>query len=146
MPALSRFPVIRAALAMAACCPLLAGGCGPKPPALSTVSGKVFVNGKPAEHATVVFHPTAADQTLPKPRGTVGPDGTYTLTTTTTGDGAPPGEYRVTVEWWLANPKSDDGPTSRLPAAYARPETSGLTATVAGGPTEVTPIDLKVKR
>jgi predicted small lipoprotein YifL len=121
---------------------LAAAGCGSKGPVLVPVSGKVLVNGKPAEHAIVVLHPvTASDQ--PKPRGTVATDGSFTLTTNVTGDGAPPGEYRVTVEQWLAGAKADDPPTSRLPAKYAKPETSGLTATVTDTATELKTIEIK---
>ena len=121
---------------------LAAAGCGSKGPVLVPVTGKVFVNGKPAEHAVVVLHPLTASD-LPKPRGTVSADGSFTLTTHTTGDGAPPGEYRVTVEQWLAGAKADDPPTSRLPAKYAKPETSGFTATVGDGATELKTIDIK---
>jgi hypothetical protein len=109
------------------------------------VSGKVLLaGGKPAEHATVVLHPV--DDSGPdavKPRGKVNPDGSFTLTTYDGNDGAPAGNYRVTVELWLASGKSDEGPKSRLPAKYAKPETSGLTATVATGPTDLKPIELK---
>jgi predicted small lipoprotein YifL len=117
-------------------------GCGSKGPVLVPVTGKVVVNGKPAEHAVVVLHPVSPND-LPKPRGTVGADGSFTLTTHTTGDGAPPGEYRVTVEQWLAGTKADDPPSSRLPPKYAKPETSGLTATVTDAATELKTIEIK---
>jgi hypothetical protein len=109
------------------------------------VTGKVVLpGGKPIEHATVVLHPV--EDTGPdvvKPRGKVGPDGTFTLTTYEGQDGAPAGEYRVTVELWLTSGKGDEGPTSRLPARYACPETSGLTATIASAPTDLKPIELR---
>jgi hypothetical protein len=109
------------------------------------VAGKVLLpDGKPAEHATVVFHPVrAVGDGVVKPRGKVGPDGTFRLTTYDGDDGAPAGEYRVTVELWLANTRTDAPPTSRLPPKYANPETSGLTATIDGGPTEIKTIALK---
>jgi len=109
------------------------------------VTGKVVLpGGKSVEHATVVLHPVDdADPEAVKPRGKVGKDGTFALTTYESADGAPAGEYRVTVELWLASGKGDDGPTSRLPAKYARPETSGLTATIDSAPTSLKPIELK---
>jgi hypothetical protein len=107
------------------------------------VAGKVLVNGKPAEHATVVFHPVGgAGPDAVRPRGKVGPDGAFALTTYDGGDGAPAGEYRVTVELWLAG-RPDEGPSNRLPAKYADPATSGLTATVGAGPTDLKPFELK---
>jgi predicted small lipoprotein YifL len=120
-------------------------GCGSKGPTLYPVTGKVVAaDGKPVANASVVFHPTgAADPSAAKPRGKTDADGKFSLTTATTDDGAPSGEYRVTVEQWLAGPKSDDPPANRLPAAYATPDKSGLTATVGTGPTELQPFVIK---
>ena len=131
-------------LAAFALCTALAG-CGQKGPALYPVTGKVTgADGKPLEHATVVFHPLdSADPNAVKPHGKVAADGTFTLTTTTAGDGAPPGEYRVTVEQWLSSGKGDDPPVNRLPARYGKPDQSGLTATVDAAPTELKPITVK---
>ena len=125
-----------------ACASAMLAGCGGGP-GLQPVTGKVLLNKKAAEHATVVLHPvTPAAADAPKPRGTVSADGTFAITTNTAGDGAPPGEYRVTVEQWLAGPRSDDAPTNRLPAKYSNPATSGLTAVVGPGPTELKVIEL----
>ena len=108
------------------------------------VSGKVLFNGKPAEHATVVFHPIGeSGPDSVRPRGKVRADGSFALTTYDGEDGAPAGDYRVTVELWLTTGRGDEGPTSRLPAKYARPETSGLTATVNAWPTELKPFDVR---
>lgn len=118
-------------------------GCGQKGPVLYPVTGKITgSDGKPLERATVVFHPVGTvGPNAVKPRGTVGADGTFTLTSHTSGDGAPAGEYRVTVELWSAG-KGDDPPTNRLPAKFANPDSSGLTATVGDGPTELKPFVL----
>jgi hypothetical protein len=109
------------------------------------VTGKVVLpGGKAPEHATVVLHPV--DESGPdvvKPSGKVEKDGTFSLTTYESRDGAPAGKYYVTVELWLASGKGDEGPKNRLPARYARPETSGLTATVSPSPTDLQPIVLK---
>jgi hypothetical protein len=108
-----------------------------------SVNGKLLVNGRPAEHATVIFHPVGATgPEVVKPHGKVGPDGSFTLTTYDGNDGAPAGEYKVSVEWWLAG-RPDEGPSNRLPAKYAQPETSGLSATVAAGSTELKPFAIK---
>lgn len=78
-------------------------GCGDSRPKAIPVSGKVTYKGKEVPvGALVVFHPTdpaREKQIGGKPFGKVGDDGTFTLTTYTTGDGAPEGEYGVTVEW-----------------------------------------------
>lgn len=109
------------------------------------VNGKVVLpDGKPAQHATVVFHPVGeAGPDVVKPRGKVASDGTFKLTTYDGDDGAPAGEYQVTVELWLSNGKGDESPTNRLPIKYAQPDKSGLVATVNAGPTELKAFELK---
>jgi hypothetical protein len=118
-------------------------GCGAKPVAVFPVSGKVAVAGKPVASALVVFHPEGAPADAPRPRATTGPDGTFTVTFADGRTGAPAGTYRVTVEQWLASARSDEGPSNRLPAKYAKPESSGLTATVGVTPTVLEPFVLK---
>ncbi|AMV26390.1 hypothetical protein VT84_18475 [Gemmata sp. SH-PL17] len=120
-------------------------GCGQKGPVLYPVTGKVTTpDGKSLEHATVVFHPVdSSDPSAVKPRGKVGADGSFTLTSHTAGDGAVAGEYRVTVELWLSSGKGDDPPVNRLSDKYAKPDSSGLKATVNAGPTELTPFTVK---
>ena len=66
-----------------------------------------------------------------RPTGQVDKDGKFTLTTFAANDGAPAGDYEVTVEWWVS--KNDKPAVNRLPARYRQPERSGLRATVAGG-------------
>lgn len=94
-------------------------------------------------HATVVFHPSFdLGPDVSKPRGTTGEDGSFTLSTYGAADGAPEGDYKVTVEQWLTtNP--DIGPESKLPKKYAKPEESGLTAKVISGKNEIPAIQLQ---
>jgi hypothetical protein len=69
------------------------------------VHGQVFDNkDKPAAGAMVVFHPVGgAPDDIDKPRAFVADDGSFALTTYEKDDGAPEGEYVVTIEW---RPKS----------------------------------------
>ncbi|MFO0798919.1 MAG: hypothetical protein U0804_15735 [Gemmataceae bacterium] len=136
-------PLRRILAGFVTCAGVTFSGCGTKGPELYPVKGTVLVNKKAAEHATVVLHPVnPAASDAPKPRGKVTADGSFTLTTHTAGDGAPAGEYRVTVEQWLAGARADDPPANRLPAKYADPNTSGLTATIAAGATELKAIEI----
>ena len=67
---------------------------------VSAVSGKLMIAGKPAEGATIFFHPKGAEKSnTPHPMAVVQADGTFTPTTYLSNDGAPPGEYLVTVRW-----------------------------------------------
>jgi hypothetical protein len=96
--------------------------------------GKVFYQGKPAMGAFVVFHALAGEENPAAPRATVGPDGEFALSTFAKEDGAPAGDYAVSVEWRKLI-KRPDGETEAganlLPPRYAKPETSGLRATVS---------------
>jgi hypothetical protein len=85
------------------------GGRGPKTYA---VEGKVLHGGRPAAGARVVFHPKDnADPQAPRPHGTAGADGSFHLTTNRPGDGAPAGEYSVTVP--SPRPTNSCRPTTR---------------------------------
>jgi hypothetical protein len=93
--------------------------------------GQVFdKQHQPAVGALVVFHPAAADDAdLNKPRAYVEEDGSFALTTYTQGDGAPEGEYIVTVVWPAAG-ASPFGPNKqgadRLKGRYASAKDSKL--------------------
>lgn len=82
---------------------VFAVGCEAGKPEVVPAGGQVvFKKSTPAAGALVVFHP--ADQTLEKriggkPFAKVKDDGTFALTTYAEGDGAPEGDYGVTVDW-----------------------------------------------
>src|SRR5688572_10824093 len=63
------------------------------------VKGKVVVDGKPAKGATVTFHPREASDRPYIPTAQTDDNGEFSLATFETGDGAPAGEYDVTVIW-----------------------------------------------
>jgi hypothetical protein len=97
------------------------------------VRGKVLDrNNKPAAGALIVFHPVnAGPDDLDKPRAYVDDNGAYSLTTYEQGDGAPEGEYVITIEW---RPKKktpyDREPEDMLQGRYSKPKTSKLRARV----------------
>jgi hypothetical protein len=68
-------------------------------PALHAVEGKVLVNGEPAENLNVAFHPLDGDKNLFCPVGRTNNKGIFHLMTRSGGDGAPAGEYSVTLVW-----------------------------------------------
>ncbi|MCX7665147.1 MAG: carboxypeptidase-like regulatory domain-containing protein [Gemmataceae bacterium] len=121
------------------------GGCQKSEvrPKLYPVTGKVTYNSSPVENATVVFHPIGDQGANPaKPRGKTDAQGNYKLTTYNADDGAPAGDYRVTVELWLAG-RPDEGPSNRLPARYADPKSSDLKVTVNPSVKELPTLELK---
>ena len=68
-------------------------------PILYAVDGKVLVNGEPAENLNVAFHPVDSDKNLFCPVGRTNNRGVFHLMTRSGTDGAPAGEYRVTLVW-----------------------------------------------
>jgi predicted phosphodiesterase len=120
-----------------------------KPPVL--VRGKALIDGSPAAGATVTFHaldakdPKDLKKTVRTSDAIVEADGTFELSTYKAYDGAPAGEYAVTVT--LSEPAFDSatgraGP-NRYPAKYATPAVTNLRVNVGPGPTELT---LELKR
>ena len=109
------------------------------------VQGTVLLDGKPVAHAFVVFHPLG--NTGPgdlHPRAQADQDGTFVLSTYESDDGAPAGEYRVTVQKYKAPTDSDNGPpTNLLPGRYAKPDSSKLNARVQDGQNDLPPFQLK---
>ena len=121
--------------------------------AVHPVSGSLRVNGKPAPAAVLTFHPVAEAGSEPvRPTARTGPDGTFKLTTRAEGDGAPAGEYRVTVSWFAPavgkRPVEGDDGAARalLPDKYSRPETSPLRAVVRPGDNEPITIEISTAK
>ncbi len=72
----------------------------PERPVTHPVAGKIYVNGVPAGNASIAFHPIgdhAAE--IYRPVGCSNLDGSFSLMPYATHDGAPEGEYVVTVLW-----------------------------------------------
>src|SRR5687768_4946011 len=131
---------------------LAIAGCGSESGQLDvhSVSGSVTYKGKPIEGATIIFF--AQDEHLraagvPIPEGTTDASGRFDLTTYKPGDGAPAGDYGVSITWMEETGDSDDPEQitrrDRLNNRYASPESSGLTATVKSGDTQLPPFELQ---
>src|SRR5262245_50413981 len=90
----------RVASGLALAAAMLATGCGDGHIPTYPVKGKLtYQDGSPVSAAVITFQPTdppAGSKPLPA-RGVVQDDGTFELTTFTTGDGAVAGHHRVTV-------------------------------------------------
>ncbi|HEV3444812.1 MAG TPA: hypothetical protein VG099_09225, partial [Gemmataceae bacterium] len=77
---------------------VVCAGCSRSGPALYAVRGKVLFEGQPARGATLVLHPLGnSGANAIKPRAFVDRDGGFEVFTYAAGDGAPAGEYAVTV-------------------------------------------------
>ena len=117
------------------------------------VYGKVLAGNQPAVGAMVMFHPLPIESgrfDRIRSRGTVELDGSFELTTYNTDDGAPEGEYAVTVYWPGKrvrppdpNGEDTDLPPDKLGLRYSNPASTTLRATVTAPETQLEPFNLQ---
>jgi hypothetical protein len=140
-PALSsrRFYSALVVFALAVLCPACSSGRKPVNP----VRGQILVDGKPAAQAQVLFHPAGIDAEKLQPAGQTDDQGYFNLTTYANSDGAPEGDYTVTVTWFRVFRNGDEVSSRNvLPRRYAVPDSSQLKVTVNKGKNELTALQL----
>lgn len=121
-------------------------GCGSSKPETVPAGGKVaYRKSTVPAGALVVFHPVdpAVEKLIGgKPFAKVKDDGTFELSTFGEGDGAPPGDYGVTIDWRpaakggkfaLGGDGGDAGGAPKLNAKYGNPSAPAFKATVKKG-------------
>lgn len=122
-------------------------GCGESPPtrvATFPVETQLTLRGQPMPGAFVTLHPRSPVEGVPTPRASIGSDGALRVTTFQAGDGAPEGEYVLTVQWHKPVRQGPDvvaGPNV-VPPKYGSPRTSDIVVRVAAGANQVPPIRL----
>jgi len=148
-------PGRQAALAAVAIASFALAGCGeqadPTRLAVFPAKGQISFKGQVPVGASVVLFPKTAspkgsDAPLVCPRGRVQPDGTFALTSYKADDGAPAGEYAVTLEWHKLGKTPDGQPDlgpNLLPPQFSRPDKSPLIVKIAAGTNALAPIVLK---
>jgi len=107
------------------------------------VEGRLTVAGAPAQGAYVAFHPTG-DVGMTKgnkPFARVDREGNFRLTTYEQEDGAPAGNYRVSV-FWPENPEARGPSPDRLEGRYSESK-SPLTVTIEPAPNALPAWDLQ---
>lgn len=132
-------------LAVAAVCLALAS-CSPDPgrPPLHPVSGSATFRGKAAVKAVVVLRPVSGAKGQ-LPHAEVGEDGTFRIGTYADADGAPAGEYLVTVTWPEVKTDArtgDEVVTDRLQRRFDDPQKGLRTVTVREGDNRLEPFRL----
>jgi hypothetical protein len=119
--------------------------CRSSTPPPQPVSGKVLFQGKGVEGAVVTFHPVADTDANPRRFSAITTqDGTFRLSADGAFDGAPAGEYAVTV-FYLSPEKKADGQNAGpdlLKGRYADPKTTMLKAEIKPGVNELAPFRL----
>ena len=141
-PRRSRLPFVLSLLT-----PLAFVGCGDSAPltvATYPVEAPITFQGKPTPGAFVAFHPVTPTENVPAPRGVVTREGQLQVSTFNGGDGAPEGEYVLTVQWGRPVKQGDEivpGPNV-IPRKFASPQTSNLRIRIAAGDNKLEPIRL----
>lgn len=125
-------------------------GCGEKVTRLPVhpVRGQITRNGQPLAHALVAFHPrSATPQADLAPRGQTDEQGRFTLTTYDSHDGAPAGEYAVTVQYYqpIQNGSSSEPGPNVLSPKLALPSTTDIVVQVTSGTNELPAIEVDRK-
>jgi hypothetical protein len=112
------------------------------------VRGRILVNGQPAAQAQVVLHPPEAAgeaaAEVVKPTGQTDEEGYFSLTSYAQSDGAPEGDYAVSVTWFrvASRGKNDVVRYNALPQRYASPQTSLLKVSIQKDTRELPPLQL----
>ncbi len=132
-------------LAMIYCCGFIGCQQDESLPATTPVKGSVAFQNQPAIGAVVVFHKVDGSILDGMPSATVGADGTFELTSYKPGDGAPPGEYEVSISWAEKTSGTSSDPEfgpEKLPAKYQDEKQSGLKVIVGDSSIELPPFQL----
>jgi hypothetical protein len=126
----------------------LAAGCGQGAKdasvAVHPATGKITFKGQSIPGAMLTLHPKTEIADVPKPRASVGKDGAFHVSTFAGGDGAPEGEYTVTVVWYKPiknGPDVEAGPNV-IPKQYTSPQSSNVTVKIAAGQNDLPTIQL----
>lgn len=110
------------------------------------VRGKIAFEGQPIRGGFVVAHPKNLSQPSDvRATAQIQQDGSFELTTYDAGDGAPAGEYVLTVEWTPVHQVGGDYVRTQnvLPPKYSQPTTSDLVIQVAEGTADLPPLNLR---
>jgi hypothetical protein len=147
----TRLPTLRHVFLSAILLAGVAGCGGVKRVPCYPVHGEVFVGqGKDrvaATGASVTFHPTTpAGADVPRPHAQVGDDGKFVVTTFVKDDGAPAGDYTITITWVPPKPRPPFKPKEvgdKLKGEYGDPKKADINYSVeARKDNKVPPIEL----
>ena len=127
-------------------------GCGSDGPARKqtfSVKGVLTVDGQPPmSPMQLQCHGVGGiDTNMPSLSQAISdPDGTFEISTYEKGDGVPPGEYTLTIEWrQFSSITMSYGGKDRLGEKYADPKTSTVKFTVKDQPVDLGEIALKTE-
>ncbi len=115
---------------------------------LYPVRGKVLLNGEPAKDVNIMFSPVTPIEVeghALAPAAVTEEDGSFRLMSFDPDDGAPAGDYTVTVIFPMSRYSKSLSGVDRLKGKFSDPKKSGLTAKVEAKANEVPVFNLKAE-
>ena len=119
---------------------------GPRVPTFPVV-GQILVDGKPPEYLAVSLEPQFEKPAIiPGSGAFTEKDGTFAIKTFESGDGAPPGKYKVTFMWGTINLLNGQyGGPDKLKGKYRKAAESKHEVTVSDQKIDLGTIELSTK-
>ena len=122
-------------------------GCksGPVRPVCHPAHGRVMFDNRPLAEAQLVFHPVVGS-VVPLPTAITRSDGAFDVTTWADNDGAPVGEYRVTIvlkELVMLGEEKVRSGRNLLPIIYSDNKRSPLKCIIKEGDNTIPVFELK---
>jgi hypothetical protein len=147
IPCPARTVLRRRACGWAVALLILLAGCRDAPSTTHPVTGRLTIRGQPAAEADLRFYEISGKAAgMARPYARTDENGQFTASTYGMRDGAPAGEYQVSVSWKGPlrgiPPDQRDAMPELLPPRYADPATSGIRVRVAPGDNALETIDL----
>lgn len=124
---------------------LILAGCGSKPderPPVFPVRGKVLSKSQPVEGAMLMFHPANPAHQNFKGYAKTDRDGLFKVSTFNAFDGAPEGDYSVTITWPTVVPEDGGYGDDRYQGKFNNPATTPFKAKIAKPATELAPFEV----
>jgi hypothetical protein len=124
-------------------------GCGKsRGVTLYPVRGSVQINGEPAKDVNIMFTPVVPIEVEGhplSPSGVTEEDGSFQLMSFDPNDGAPAGDYQVTIIYPMSRFNKHQSGIDRLKGKFSNPQTSGLKATVEAKKNEIPVFNIKAE-
>jgi hypothetical protein len=109
--------------------------------------GRILVDGNPAKDMAISFWPAKIEKDLHAycPSGRTDENGYFQLSTYDENDGAPAGEYTVTIEWPIGySTVSNQWYGDHLQGRYSNQGTSDIKVKIEAKPNELAPIRIEM--
>lgn len=110
------------------------------------VSGQVLVDGKPIKDLWVKLHLIGETKGTLQPKAQTDAEGKFQITSYVSGDGAPVGDYKITLEWLTLKPIGNAwvGP-NKLAGPCGSAKTTEFSVSVADEPVVLPTFEVKAK-